>query len=344
MAATVHTLSGGAFLAKFLEPLRHWLSQPDVSEIAINRPGELWIERSGLPAMEHHHDSSLDREHLMTLARQIAAHTSQHVNIESPLLSAALPTSERIQLVLPPVSPHGPSLSIRRQVVRNLNLADYAATGALSHVHLGSDLADDPVDRHLSALIAENNVMAFLSEAVIAKKNILISGGTSTGKTTFLNALTRLIPSHERLITIEDTEEVTLEQPNKLILLASKGDQGAAKVTVQDLLEASLRLRPDRIILGELRGKEAYSFLRAVNTGHPGSLTTVHADTPRGAFEQLALMVMQANLGLARTEILTYVTAVVDIVVQLKRSGGQRHVSEIVFNRQTNSSKEALHG
>jgi type IV secretion system protein VirB11 len=344
MTATVHSLAGGVFLSKYLEPLRHWLAQADVSELCINRPGELWIERSGQPAMEQHHDKHLDKDHLLTLARQIAAHSSQHVNIEAPLLSAALPTGERIQIVLPPVSPHGPSLSIRRQVVRNLDLADYAKTGALANARLGSDLVDDPVDRHLSALMAEKDVLRFLSEAVIAKKNILISGGTSSGKTTFLNALSRVIPHHERLITIEDTEEVSLNQPNKLTMLASKGDQGAAKVTVQDLLEASLRLRPDRIILGELRGKEAYSFLRAVNTGHPGSLTTVHADTPRGAFEQLALMVMQANLGLARTEILTYVIAVVDIVVQLKRIGGQRQVTEIVFNRELHTHKESPHG
>jgi len=148
-----------------------------------------------------------------------------------------------------------------------------------------------------------------------------------------LNAILKEIEPHERIVTIEDTPEVMPPQKNHVSLLASKGDQGQSKVTIQDLLEASLRFRPDRILLGELRGKEAYSFLRAVNTGHPGSITTIHADTPQGALEQICLMVMQANLGLTHDQIMAYISSIIDVVIQLKRIGGKRIISEIWYPR-----------
>ena len=159
-----------------------------------------------------------------------------------------------------------------------------------------------------------------------------MSAALRPAKTTFFNAIARAIPEEERLLSIEDTPELELPQPNTFRLLASKGGQGLAKVSIQDLLEASLRLRPDRILLGELRGAEAYTFLQAVNTGHPGSISTLHADSPRAAFERLALMVMQANLGLGRDEILEYIRSVIEIIVQLTRlPNGERIVSEIYF-------------
>lgn len=151
------------------------------------------------------------------------------------------------------------------------------------------------------------------------------------GKTTLLNAILKEIDPKERIITIEDTPEIKPIHQNHVPLLASKGEQGIAEVTIQSLLEASLRLRPDRILLGELRGKEAYTFLRAVNTGHPGSITTVHADTPHGAFKQIALMVMQANLGLQNDQIMDYIRSIVDVVVQLKRIDGKRIISEVWY-------------
>ena len=168
------------------------------------------------------------------------------------------------------------------------------------------------------------------------KKNIIISGGTSTGKTTFMNAALKEIPESERIISAEDAREVNLEHlPNHVHLLASKGGQGRSNVTTQDLIEACLRLRPDRIILGELRGAEAFSYLRAINTGHPGSISTLHADTPKLALEQLILMIMQANLGITREQIKEYVEGVVNVIIQLKRgSGGKRYVSEIYFKEQ----------
>lgn len=145
----------------------------------------------------------------------------------------------------------------------------------------------------------------------------------------------RAIPAEERIITVEDAREIVLnDHPNKVHLIASKGGQGRAKVTTQDLIEACLRLRPDRIIVGELRGAEAFSFLRAINTGHPGSISTLHADSPTMALEQIKLMVMQANLGIPPDQIIPYIRNVIDIVIQLKRtSGGKRSISEILFTR-----------
>ena len=175
----------------------------------------------------------------------------------------------------------------------------------------------------------EADPIGFLREAVVERKTILISGGTSTGKTTFLNALLREVPVEERVIVVEDTAEVQLHGPNDLGLIAVKGELGEALINTDDLLQAALRLRPDRILLGELRGKEAVSFLRAVNTGHPGSFSTIHANSTAGALEQLALMVMQAGLGLSRSETIDYARSVVDVVVQLGRDGAERKIIAI---------------
>jgi type IV secretion system protein VirB11 len=202
----------------------------------------------------------------------------------------------------------------------------------------------DPNNAILCEYLKNKKIKDFLDHAIKCKKNIIISGGTSTGKTTFTNAALLAIPVHERLITVEDAREVQLpNHHNRVHLLASKGGQGRAKVTTQDLIEACLRLRPDRIIVGELRGAEAFSFLRAINTGHPGSISTLHADTPTMALEQLKLMVMQAGLGMPPDEIKKYIEAVIDVVVQLKRgSGGKRYISEVYFreDRQQETARE----
>jgi len=171
--------------------------------------------------------------------------------------------------------------------------------------------------------------LAFLRDAVRRRRTILVSGGTSTGKTTFLNALLREIPADERVVLVEDTAELRLPGDNGLGLIAVKGDQGEARVSANDLLQAALRLRPDRIVLGELRGTETVSFLRAINTGHPGSFSTVHANNPRGALEQIALMSMQTGIGLTRAETLEYAASVIEIVVQLDRVGGKRGIAAI---------------
>jgi len=323
-------LKSGHYLTRYLEPLRPWLDEDGVSEISVNVPGKVWVEAAGKPRTEFE-VPDLTPELLAQLSRQIAASSDQLINEEKPLLSAALPTGERVQVVAPPAAPNGYALSIRKQVLRSMNLDDYAKQGAFDMTQLTRDASISDEVKALQDTLKSGNVQEFLSLAVRTHQNMVISGGTSTGKTTFLNALLQEIPMDERIITIEDTREVNAPHGNLLNLIAAKGDQGRSLVTIQDLLEATLRLRPDRIILGELRGKEAYTFLRAINTGHPGSICTLHADSPAGAIEQLSLMVLQANLGLSRNEIKDYVSSMIDIVIQLKREGSRRYISAIQF-------------
>ena len=259
------------------------------------------------------------------------ASQNQGVSREHPLLSATLPGGERVQIIAPPATRGPLAMAVRKQVVADLRLSDYEKNGAFAGLRTGGSSEADVLDARLSSLLAEGRTREFLSLAVQNRKNIIVSGGTSTGKTTFLNALLKEIPAEERLILIEDTPEIQMDHPNGLGLLAVRGELGEAQVTTNDLVQASLRMRPDRIILGELRGSEAASFLRAVNTGHPGSITTVHADSPRGGVDQISLLVLQAGLNLGRTEIAEYVRGIVDVFVQLTRKEGRRAVSQISF-------------
>jgi type IV secretion system protein VirB11 len=322
----------GVYLEAYLRPLAEWLDRPDVTDILINGPGEVWIETLGERARLHP-CPELTETVLRRLATQIAAATHQGVSRASPLLGATLPNGARVQIIAPPATRGGMAIAIRRHVVSNLGLDDYASTGAFEGARRTSFDADAQNDRALQALLDDGMIPEFLRQAVKAGKNIIVSGGTATGKTTFLNALLKEIPLHERLIVIEDTPEVRLEHPNAVGLVAVKGELGEAAVTVEDLLQASLRMRPDRIVLGELRGREAYSFLRAINSGHPGSITTVHADSPRAALDQIALMTLQAGPHLSRREIIDYVSQIVDVAVQLSRVDGRRVVSEVAFTR-----------
>ena len=321
----------GAYLDAYLRPLSPWLDRADVTDIYINGPGAVWVEAVG-GRTERHAAPDLTDQSLWRLATQIAAMTHQGISRERPLLAATLPDGARVQIVAPPATRGPLAMAIRKQVVRDLSIADYAAAGAFDEAVTG-EAAASRIDDQLEALLEGRYIAEFLTLAVRARKNVLISGGTSTGKTTFLNALLKEIPGEERLITIEDTPEVQAPQPNAIGLIAARGGQGEAQVSVEDLLQASLRLRPDRIILGELRGAEAYSFLRAVNSGHPGSITTVHADNPAAAIDQIALMVMLSGAQLGRDEIVRYVRGVVDVSVQLSRRKGRRGVSHIGFHR-----------
>lgn len=329
-----------AALDTYLLPLNQIFAEEGVAEVSINRPGEVWIEKYG--DMRSEQIPVLDLDHLKGLGRLIAQSTEQRVSEENPLLSATLPNGFRVQVIFPPAAEPGTvAISIRKGSTISWGLEDYEKMGAFDSTSV--EALVDESDVLLAKLIEEQKIKEFLYQAVISKKNIIISGGTSTGKTTFTNAVLRAIPTEERLITVEDAREVVLDHhPNRLHLLASKGGQGRAKVTTQDLIEACLRLRPDRIIIGELRGAEAFSFLRAINTGHPGSIATLHADTPNMAMEQLKLMVMQAGLGMPPSEIKEYIRNVVDIVVQLKRGAkGRRYISEILFVRGQRLKTEA---
>lgn len=320
-----------AALETYLTPLKRFFAQEGVSEISINRPKELWIEVYG--DMFREEIPEFDLDHLKSLARLVAQSTSQQVSEEHPLLSATLPDGYRIQIVFPPACETNTiAMSIRKQTIVDFDLDKYEALGAFQSTAIRHE--EDKLDKELRELLNSGAIKEFIVKAVKGKKNIIISGGTSTGKTTFMNAAIKEIPKLERIITCEDAREIDLKHiPNRVHLLASKGSQGRAQVTTQDLIEACLRLRPDRIIVGELRGAEAFSYLRAVNTGHPGSISTLHADSPDLAMEQLILMVMQAGLGITRDQIRHYIENVVDVIIQLKRGEkGKRFVSEVYFN------------
>lgn len=316
------------YLHSYLAPFAGILRREDVTDIYVNRPGEVWAETLG-GAIERHSVEGLNGALLARLARQIAAFAHQGVNREHPILSASLPGGERVQIIIPPATRGEPALAIRKHLSADLRLEDYVAAGAFEAFRPGAPSGRAGLDAQLQALLEIGDIGGLLAAAVRGRRNILVSGGTSTGKTTFLNALIREIPVDERLIFIEDTPELHLGHPNAIGLLAARSALGEAAVSAEDLLAASLRMRPDRVILGELRGPEAYTFLRAVNTGHPGSMTTVHADSPERAVEQIALLVLQGGTRLRRDDVVHYVRSTIDVFVQLTRSGGRRAISEV---------------
>jgi type IV secretion system protein VirB11 len=321
----------GVYLRSYLAPLTGMLARPDVTDIYVNRPGELWVETTG-GAIERHDAPALDEATLARLARQIAALSHQGISREHPLLSATLPDGARVQVVAPPATRGPLALAIRKHVSPELRLDDYVAAGAFAETKGREGMDRSEVDRALAKQLKAGDISGMLAAAVKARKNILVSGGTSSGKTTFLNALIREIPEGERLILIEDTPELFVAHDNVVGLLAARSALGEAEVSANDLLAASLRMRPDRIILGELRGPEAFAFLRAINTGHPGSMTTVHADSAERAIEQIVLLALQAGTQLNREDIRHYVSRTVDVFVQLDRIAGRRRVAEVVLS------------
>lgn len=304
------------YLDAYLAPLRPWLDRESVTEILVNRPGEIWVEDAAHPGMQRIDLPAIDAQLLQRLAEQVARISHQGINREHPLLAATLPDGARIQLVGPPATRANWALAIRRHRLLDLPLDAYDRGPIVAAPQAPMpDASAEPI--------------AYLREAIRRRRTILISGGTSTGKTTFLNAMLHEIPRHERVVLVEDTAELRLPGANGVGLIAVKGELGEAKVSANELLQAALRLRPDRIVLGELRGSETVSFLRAINTGHPGSFSTVHANTPRGALEQIALMAMQTGIGLTRAETLEYAASVIDVVVQLDRIEGKRGIAAI---------------
>jgi type IV secretion system protein VirB11 len=315
------------YLRSYLAPLAPFLERDDVTDIYVNQPHEIWIETIG-GATERHDAPGLSETVLARLARQVAALTHQGISREHPLLSATLPDGSRVQIVSPPATRGPLALAVRKLLVSDMTLGDYVSAGAFKAT--ADNVRSLDLDAQLADLLEKRDFAKLLGTAVKARKNILVSGATSSGKTTFLNALMREIPADERLILIEDTPELRVTQPNMVGLLAARSALGEAVVGANDLVAASLRMRPDRIILGELRGDEAYAFLRAINTGHPGSMTTIHADSAERAVEQIVLLALQAGTRLGREDIRHYVLATIDLFVQLERSGGRRQVAQVV--------------
>jgi type IV secretion system protein VirB11 len=316
-----------------MRALRPLLSNADVMELCINRPLEAFLEtRDGW------HRESLpfaDFEWCSRLAKLVANSTQQRIDATAPLLSASLPTGERVQIVLPPATTAGcVAIAIRRPADQVWSIEELGRRGIFRATRQAGQKLDD-TELELLRLLASSDYEAFMRLAVRSRKNILVSGPTGSGKTTWTKALIREIPGDERLVTIEDAKELVLDRhPNHVRLFYSKDDQGVARVTPKQLLESCLRMKPDRILLAELRAEEAFDYLRNVNSGHPGSITSVHATSAELAFEQLVLLVKQNPGGreLARSDIKSLLYLLIDVVIQFGVERHERFIKEIWFD------------
>ena len=315
-----------------LRALRPILSDPEVTEVCINRPREAFVEtrrgweRRALPFA--------DFAWCRRLAKLIANSTRQRVDEATPLLSAALPTGERAQIVLPPATTAGTvAITLRRPSDTVWSIEDLARRGIFRSTRRSTATLDE-TERELLRLLEAQEYEAFMRLSVASHKNILVSGPTGSGKTTWTKALIREIPHQERLVTIEDAQELVLDtHPNHVRLFYSKDDQGLARVTPKQLLESCLRMKPDRILLAELRAEEAFDYLRNVNSGHPGSITSIHAGSCELAFEQLVLLVKQSAGGreLARRDIKSLLYLLIDVVIQFGVERHERFIKEIWY-------------
>ncbi|MEK1931620.1 MAG: P-type DNA transfer ATPase VirB11 [Pararhizobium sp.] len=320
-----------AVVRELLSPFSKFLKDKSLYEVIVNRPGQVLTEGTG--GWRTHDLPELSFEKLMRLARAVASFSSQSIDETHPILSATLPGDERIQVVIPPATMKDTvSVTIRKPSSVLLNLDDLEHGGLFGEVKTASHAGGASDDRLLQLYKASAH-KEFLREAVLARKNMIISGATGSGKTTLSKALIQHIPQAERIISIEDTPELVIPQPNHVKLFYSKGGQGLARITAKELLESCLRMRPDRILLQELRDGTAFYYIRNVNSGHPGSITTVHADSAELAFEQLTLLIKESDGGrdLERHDIRDMLKVAIDIVVQCKRVDGRFLVTEIYF-------------
>jgi type IV secretion system protein VirB11 len=327
--------NGSSTLELTLRPLRPLLGEAGVSELCINRPSEVFVEtRVGWRCESF---PTADFDWCRRLAKLVANATRQRIDETSPLLSASLPSGERVQIAIPPATvSHCVSITIRRPAEEAWSLEDLTQRGIFRLTRRSSGTLDE-TEVQLLELLAVRDYEAFMRLAVLSRKNILVSGPTGSGKTTWTKALIREIPPEERLITIEDAQELVLDRhPNHVRLLYSKEGQGLSTVAPRQLLEACLRMRPDRILLAELRGEEAFDYLRNVNSGHPGSITSVHAASAELAFEQLVLLVKQGAAGreLPRSDIKSLLYLLVDVVIQCGVERHQRFIREIWYEPQ----------
>jgi pilus assembly protein CpaF len=292
-----------------LEPLMH---DPTISDILVNGPRQVFIERNGV--LQQTELVFANNQHVMRIIQRIASMVGRRVDEASPMVDARLPDGSRVNAIVPPLSLEGPVLSIRRFGVR-LQSEDLLANGTMPP-----------------------EILVLLKAAVEARLSMVVAGGTGSGKTTLLNLLSRYIPTDERLVTIEDSAELKLQQTHVVRLETRPSNlEGIGQVSQRDLVRNSLRMRPDRIIIGEVRGAEALDMLQAMNTGHEGSLTTIHANDTRDALARLEMMVMLANFDIPVAVIRQYIFSAINLVVHLSRlKGGPRkvmRVSEIVGSR-----------
>lgn len=310
------------------------LRSTDITEICINRPGELYVEsRRGWERIEVP-TLTFERARQFCTAVVNESNTGQRITDAEPVVSLTFPTGQRAQFVLPPACDAGKvSITIRLPSRRTKSLDEYDHDGFFQRIAGDSD---DPerIDRHLTELLQRREHAEFFRLAVRHRKNIVVSGATGSGKTTFMKSLVREIPHEERLVTIEDARELFVQQPNVVHLLYSKGGQSASNITAKTCMEACLRMKPDRIILAELRGDEAFYFIRNCASGHPGSITSCHAGSTTQTWDQLALMVKASTegAGLEFEVIKRLLRMTIDIVVHVSAHGGERRITGIEFD------------
>jgi pilus assembly protein CpaF len=298
-------MSGFELILPFLRPIQHLILDPDVSEIMVNGPERIFIEKAGylqaVPGVK------LTPESLIVAVKNIARRLGDDISEAKPILDSRLPDGSRVAAVIPPCSIHGVALTIRKFNAHKFRMKDLIEIGTVT-----SDLAE------------------LLQEYVAQRKNILICGGTSSGKTTLVNTLAEVIPNHERIVLIEDTAEIQIQKENVLRFEARREQNGLPAVTIRDLLKATLRHRPDRIILGEIRGGEAFDLLQLLNTGHSGTISTVHANSAAQGISRFTTCVLQSGVEMPYRAIKTNIADSLNVIVQTERRPGSRSVSEVL--------------
>lgn len=298
-------MNGFELILPFLRPIQHLILDPDISEIMVNGPERIFIEKAG--HLQGVPDIKLTPESLIVAVKNIARRLGDDISESKPILDSRLPDGSRVAAVLPPCSIHGVALTIRKFNSHKFKMRDLIEAGSLT-----TSLADK------------------LTDYVANRKNILICGGTSSGKTTLANILTEVIPDCERIILIEDTAEIQIQKPNVLRFEARREQDGVPAVTIRDLLKATLRHRPDRIILGEIRGGEAFDLLQLLNTGHSGTISTVHANSACQGISRFATCVLQSGVEIPYRAVKANIADSLNIVVQIERRPGSRYVSEVL--------------
>ncbi len=298
-------MNGFEMILPFLKPIEHLILDDSISEVMVNGPHRVFIEKDGF--IEEVRGISIGEKSLMVAVKNIARRLGSDICESKPILDSRLPDGSRVAAVIPPCSLNGVTLTIRKFNARHFDIEDLVKAGTL-----------------------ERPLANQLEDYVLARKNILIAGGTGTGKTTLLNILGKFIPPEERILLIEDTSEIQMEHQNLIRFEARQPQNGLPAVSIRDLLKAALRHRPDRIILGEIRGGEAFDLLQLLNTGHSGSLSTVHATSAKQGLARFTSCVLQSGVDLPYRAIKTNIGDSLNLVVQLERRPGRRFVSEVL--------------
>jgi len=298
-------MNGFELILPFLRPIQHLILDPGISEIMVNGPEHIFIEKAGylqpVPGVK------LTPQSLMVAVKNIARRLGDDISEAKPILDSRLPDGSRVAAVIPPCSIHGVALTIRKFNSHRFKMRDLIEVGTLTTI-----------------------LAAQLEEYVAQRKNILICGGTSSGKTTLANLLTEFIPDEERIVLIEDTAEIQIQKDNVLRFEARRDQNGLPAVTIRDLLKATLRHRPDRIIVGEIRGGEAFDLLQLLNTGHSGTISTVHANSAPQGLSRFTTCVLQSGVEMPYRAIKMNIADSLNVIIQIERRPGTRFVSGVV--------------